>query len=159
MALEIERKFLVLNDDWRATVERATPIRQGYFCRTPLMCARIRVLGDQGFITIKSEHGSLVRHEFEYEIPKPDAIEMINRFCIEPIIAKTRHSVTYHGNLWTIDVFEGANTGLVVAEVELTDAAQSVALPPWAGADVTSDKRYGNANLASNPFTTWNDAA
>ena len=155
MALEIERKFLVQDDSWKSEVRRSTPIRQGYFCSTPLLCGRIRVFGDRGFITFKSEAGTLVRSEFEYEIPRSDALEIIERFCGEPLIAKTRHEVMCGDILWVVDVFEGSNAGLVVAEVELAHAEQVVSIPKWAGPEVTHDRRYGNSNLALNPFITW----
>ena len=95
MAIEIERKFLVRNDSWRQGAQRSACIEQGYFCRTPFLRARIRIFGDKGYITLKSEPGTLTRYEFEYEIPKSEAIEIITRFSIEPIIAKTRHEVPY----------------------------------------------------------------
>ena len=88
MAIEIERKFLVCDDSWRQGSQRSARIEQGYFCRTPLLRARIRIFGDKGYITLKSEPGTLTRYEFEYEIPKSEAIEIITRFSIEPIIAK-----------------------------------------------------------------------
>jgi adenylate cyclase len=158
VGLEIERKFLVLSDAWRAGVERSTPIRQAYVSRSPLLSARIRVFGEQGFVTLKSDPGTLVRQEFEYEIPKSDALDIIAHFALEPPIAKTRHSVPHHGSLWTIDVFEGANMGLVMAEIELENEQQAVSLPAWAGVEVTYDPRYGNSNLACHPFSTWADA-
>ena len=133
MAIEIERKFLVRDDSLRQASQRSAPIRQGYFCRTPLLRARIRIFGDKGYITLKSEPGTLTRYEFEYEIPKSEAMEIITRLIIEPIIAKTRHEVPYEGMLWFVDVFEGANSGLVVAEVELEYEAQNIVMPPWAG--------------------------
>lgn len=155
MALEIERKFLVLNDGWREAVHQSVRIRQGYFCRTPLLRARIRIFGDKGFITLKSEPGMLVRHEFEYEIPKADATEIIRQFSIEPLVAKTRYDVMHEGVLWAVDVFESANAGLVLAEVELEHPEQVVAIPAWVGQEVTDDRRYGNSNLARYPFVTW----
>src|SRR5262245_47686737 len=91
MVIEIERKFLVRDDSWRQGSLRSARIEQGYFCRTPLMRARIRIFGEKGYITLKSEPGTLTRHEFEYEIPKSEAIEIITRFSIEPIITKIRH--------------------------------------------------------------------
>ncbi|GLS23733.1 CYTH domain-containing protein [Labrys miyagiensis] len=157
MALEIERKFLVRDESWREHVQASAPIRQGYFCRTPLLRARIRVFGDKGFITLKSEPGVMTRYEFEYEIPKADALEIIKCFSIEPLIAKTRYDVIYNDTLWAVDVFTGANTGLVIAEVELVYEAQKVAIPPWAGLEVTGDRRYGNSNLARFPYTSWSD--
>ena len=157
MAIEIERKFLVRNDSWRQGAQRSARIEQGYFCRTLLLRARIRIFGDKDCITLKSEPGTLTRYEFEYEIPKSEAIEIITRFSIEPIIAKTRHEVPYEGAVWHVDVFEGANTGLVVAEVELEYEAQKIVMPPWAGEEVTGDRRYGNSHLARYPFVTWGD--
>ncbi len=157
MAVEIERKFLVVNDTWRQGVTRSYPIRQGYFSRTPLLRARIRVIGDKGCITLKSEPGTLTRYEYEYDIPKADAEEIIKRFSIEPLIAKTRHEVPFDGVLWVVDVFEGDNTGLVLAEVELDNAHQIVTKPAWAGAEVTGDRRYGNSNLARYPYVTWRE--
>lgn len=155
MALEIERKFLVRNDSWKAAVTGSAHILQGYFARTPLLRARIRIYGEKGFITLKSEAGVLVRHEYEYEIPKADAIEMIKQFSIEPIITKVRYDVPYKDVAWAVDVFEGANSGLVVAEAELKRADQQLALPSWAGREVTNDRRYGNSALARYPFITW----
>ena len=157
MALEIERKFLVRNEDWREDVSASAIIRQGYFCRTPLLRARIRVFGEKGFVTLKSEPGVMMRHEFEYEIPKTDALEIIKLFSIEPLIAKTRYDVIHEGMLWAVDVFTGANAGLVIAEVELEHETQRIAIPSWAGEEVTSDRRYGNSNLARYPYTSWAD--
>jgi adenylate cyclase len=157
MAIEIERKFLVRDNSWRTSSTGSARIRQGYFARTPLLRARIRIYGEKGYITLKSEPGVLVRHEYEYEIPKAEAIEMIKQFSIEPIIIKTRYDVPFEGVVWAVDVFEGANTGLVLAEAELKSANQSLALPPWAGDEVTNDRRYGNSNLARYPFITWDE--
>ncbi len=155
MALEIERKFLTKDDTWKSSATGSARILQGYFARTPLLRARIRIYGDKGFITLKSEPGMLVRHEYEYEIPKADAIEMIKQFSVEPIITKIRYDVPYEGVVWAVDVFEGGNSGLVMAEAELKTPDQVLALPSWAGSEVTNDRRYGNSNLARYPFITW----
>jgi adenylate cyclase len=155
MALEIERKFLVGDDAWKAAATGSAQILQGYFARTPLLRARIRIYGEKGFVTLKSEGGKLVRHEYEYEIPKAEAVEMIKQFSIEPIITKTRYDVPYDGIVWAVDVFEGANSGLVLAEAELRTPDQALNLPPWAGREVTNDRRYGNSSLARYPFGTW----
>jgi adenylate cyclase len=157
MAVEIERKFLVRDDSWRQGTRRSVLIQQGYFCRTPLLRARIRIFGDKGYITLKSEPGKLTRYEFEYEIPKKEATEIIGRFSVEPIITKTRHEVPYADRLWAVDVFEGANAGLVVAEVELENETQNIVKPPWVGEEVTFDRRFGNSHLARYPFVTWKD--
>jgi adenylate cyclase len=155
MAIEIERKYKIRDESWRQAATGSARIVQGYFARTPLLRARIRIYGDKGFITLKSEPGVLVRHEYEYEIPKADAIEMIRQFSVEPIISKVRHDVPYDGVVWAVDVFEGANSGLTLAEAELKTADQKLALPPWVGDEVTTDRRYGNSNLARYPFVTW----
>ncbi|MET1045258.1 MAG: CYTH domain-containing protein [Hyphomicrobium sp.] len=157
MALEIERKFLVRDNDWRTAATGSARIVQGYFARTPLLRARIRIYGEKGFVTLKSEPGTLVRHEYEYEIPKRDAVEMIKQFSIEPVITKTRYDVPYEGVVWSVDVFEGGNRGLVLAEAELKSADQDLALPPWAGREVTNDRQYGNSSLARSPFITWDE--
>ena len=157
MAIEIERKFLVRDDSWRQGSLRSARIEQGYFCRTPLMRARIRIFGEKGYITLKSEPGTLTRYEFEYKIPKSEAIEIITRFSIEPIIAKIRHEVPYKGMLWHVDVFEGANNGLVVTELELERETQSFEKPPWVGKEVTLDRCFGNSYLARHPFVTWSE--
>jgi len=155
MALEIERKFLTLDDTWKASATGSAHILQGYFARTPLLRARIRIYGDKGFITLKSEGGKLIRHEYEYEIPKAEAVEMIKQFSIEPIITKTRYDVPYGGVVWAVDVFEGANRGLVLAEAELETPDQALSMPRWAGREVTNDRHYGNSSLARYPFVTW----
>lgn len=155
MALEIERKFLLCSDEWRCSVHEAVHIRQGYFCHPPLMRGRIRVYGNKGFVTFKSEPRGFVRHEYEYEIPGSEAIDMLARFCIEPPIIKKRHLLYHETLLWEVDEFEDANRGLVLAEVELKDDKQSITIPPWAGLEVTEDSRYGNSSLVQCPYTTW----
>ena len=136
--------------------QQSIPIRQGYFFRTPLLRGRVRIFGDKAYLTLKSQNGTLNRYEFEYEIPMDEAVEIMTRFSIEPTIAKTRHEVPYEGVLWVVDVFEGANTGLVMAEVELEHEEQSLVTPTWAGEEVTGDRRFGNSNLARCPFASWN---
>jgi adenylate cyclase len=155
MAIEIERKFLVRDDSWRQSEIGSAPIEQAYFARTPHVSARIRIFGDNAYITLKSAEGGQSRHEFEYKIPEADAAEMIRQFSIEPPITKVRYDVPFKGNIWTVDVFEGANEGLVLAEIELKSTDQSITLPPWIGEEVTGDPRYENSNLARTPFTTW----
>ncbi len=158
MAIEIERKFLIKDDQWRDYATAATTIQQGYFSSTPFMRARVRILGDKGFITLKSQPGTVLRHEFEYEIPLGDAFEIIQRFNIEPIVSKTRYDVMHRENLWVVDVFGGMNAGLVVAEIELNTVGEKLEMPNWVGREVTADPRYGNSNLARNPFMTWSGA-
>ena len=154
VGIEIERKYLVLDEPCRGSARSSTRIFQAYFARTPLLRGRIRVIGDKAFIGLKSS-SSLKRHEFEYEIPKRDAWDIIREFNIEPIIMKTRYAITYRDKPWVIDVFEGANEGLVLAEVELRHENEVPELPPWAGKEVTHDHRFGNSSLARYPFASW----
>ena len=155
MNLEIERKFLVKNTDFLNDID-GVKYSQGYIASEGNPGVRIRVAGDKGFITLKSDvKGLLVRREFEYEIPVSDAEEMIELFCRKPIIQKHRYKVEYKGFIWEVDVFEGDNAGLVVAEVELEHEGQSVDLPEWIEAEVTGDRRYQNSQLGVNPYCNW----
>jgi len=151
MAVEVERKFLVTSDAWRAGAE-ACNIRQGYLCLGEETTVRVRIAGAQAFITVKSKTEGLSRAEFEYGIPLADAEAMLENLCARPLIEKTRHAVEHAGKTWTIDVFEGENEGLVVAEVELTSPEEVVALPEWAGEEVTYDTRYRNSSLVNAPL-------
>jgi adenylate cyclase len=154
MAVEIERKFLVKDDSWRreATAER---IRQGYLCSFEDRAVRARIVGNRAFLTIKGAKNGVSRFEYEYQIPVEDAAEMLDRLCEWPLIEKTRHHVTVDGREWVIDVFEGDNVGLVVAEVELVDEMQVIEVPAWAGEEVSDDPRYFNVNLAKHPYRLW----
>ncbi|MDE2142387.1 MAG: CYTH domain-containing protein [Elusimicrobia bacterium] len=154
MGKEIERKFLVTGDGWRKGGRRSR-LRQGYLCATKERSARVRLENGIGTITIKGPARWNVRAEFEYRIPARDAAELLDRLCEQPLIKKTRTRVRAGRLVWEIDEFEGANKGLVVAEVELARAGQRVALPPWVGKEVTHDARYLNANLFKKPYRTW----
>lgn len=157
MGVEIERKFLVRD---LAVVDgiTGTPIRQGYLSVEPERTVRVRISGSSGFLTVKgiaSEDGQN-RAEFEYEIPVRDAEEMLDGLAVRPLIEKTRYRVPVEGFMWEVDVFAGANEGLVVAEVELPSEATVVALPEWIGEEVTGDARYYNANLVERSYAAWN---
>lgn len=155
--IEAERKFLLQNDSWRAAVTDSRIFTQAYLCKDPERTVRIRIAGDQGFITIKGQAPAgrpLDTPEFEYEIPLADAKDLLTR-CLPGEISKARHYVPYGGKTWEIDVFEGANKGLTVAEVELTHAEEDIEIPSWIGAEVTFDPRYKNSALASQPFSSW----
>jgi len=156
MAFEIERKFLVLNDRWRARASEGTFYRQGYLCMEKRRAVRVRLFGNQGFISVKSqEEKGIIRREFEYEIPLDDAEEMIEALCDRPPVDKIRNVVEQAGARWEVDVFEGENQGLVVAEIELESEDQPFQLPDWAGREVTHDERYLNLNLYRHPFKKW----
>lgn len=151
MSVEVERKFLVTSDAWREGA-RACRIRQGYLNLGEDTTVRIRIAGEQAFITVKSKTQGISRAEYEYEIPLADARAMLNDLCARPLIEKTRHSLEHSGKTWTVDVFEGENEGLVVAEVELTHPDEKVAVPAWAGKEVTYDPRYRNSALVNAPL-------
>jgi CYTH domain-containing protein len=115
---------------------------------------RVRLAGENAWLTVKGRSEGLARAEFEYPIPVDDARALLE-ICLPSVIDKTRHRVGFGGHLWEIDVFHGANEGLVMAEVELDDASVPPALPPWAGEEVSDDFRYYNTSLASRPFGLW----
>lgn len=155
MALEIEHKFLLANDDWRKDVYESVYYRQGYLSSLPTNSIRVRICGQQAWLNIKSATIGSHRHEFEYELPFSDAQEILTHLCLKPIIEKTRHFVLDHGNTWEIDEFSGLNAGLIVAEIELAEIGQQFYKPPWLGAEVTQDYRYYNNNLATTPYSAW----
>lgn len=154
MAKEIERKFLTASEDWKENITRAITIKQGYLNSEPSRTVRIRIAGEQGFLTIKGRSTGYTRAEFEYEIPLTDALEMIG-LCEQPVIEKTRYLVTEHGKTWEVDVFTGANEGLTVAEIELESESEEFILPTWVGEEVSADPRYFNSSLIRNPFGSW----
>jgi adenylate cyclase len=153
VGVEIERKFLVLRDVWPAA-SPSTLYRQGYLSQEHGRTVRVRRAGERAFLTIKGQSRGLVRPEFEYEIPIADVDDLL-ALCIQPLIEKRRHVVLHEGHTWEVDDFLGANTGLLVAEIELDDPAASFARPPWVGDEVTDDPRYLNSNLVSHPFSMW----
>lgn len=157
MAIEIERKFLVRDDRWRAEASPGVRYRQGYLCTDVDRVVRVRTVGDGGFLTVKGATVGIARLEFEYPIPRANADAMLDRLCPAPLIEKTRYRVPFAGRVWEVDVFAGDNAGLILAEVELPSADAAVVLPPWAGAEVSDDPRYYNSNLARMPYGRWRD--
>jgi adenylate cyclase len=155
MAIEIEHKFLLANDDWRRDIQKSVKYRQGYLSSQATSSIRIRIADNQAWLNIKSATVGTQRLEFEYEIPKPDAEEIIDTLCRKPLIEKTRHIVLNDGNLWEIDEFEGENKGLVVAELELPEVGKVFTKPQWLGVEVTHELRYYNNNLVANPYNKW----
>jgi adenylate cyclase len=155
MAQEIERKFLVANDGWRGQVTASERYRQGYLSNGGRCSIRVRLAGERAWLNLKSATLDIVRTEYEYAIPVTDAEEMLDRLCSGLLIEKTRHFVSYGGHTWEIDVFEGVNRGLVIAEIELDHRDAGFPLPPWAGAEVSADPRYYNVYLAQTPYTQW----
>lgn len=154
MAVEIERKFLVTGEGWRSLAVGVV-YRQGYLSSAPDCTVRVRVAGDRGYLTIKGATQGISRAEYEYAIPLTDANELLDTLCQRPLIEKTRYRIPWHTVVWEVDEFAGENQGLIVAEVELTDAAQIVEAPDWIGEEVSHDPRYYNVNLAQHPFSRW----
>ena len=156
MGTEIERKFLVRDLSVLAGVP-GTAFRQGYLSTDPERSVRVRLSGDLAFVTVKGITGpsGTTRAEFEYSIPPEDADAMLDELALRPLIEKTRYRVEDGGRLWEIDVFSGANEGLVVAEVELPTEDAAVEVPAWVGGEVTGDARYYNANLVAHPYRDW----
>ncbi|OQX72708.1 MAG: adenylate cyclase [Campylobacteraceae bacterium 4484_4] len=155
MATETERKFLLKDDSWPK--ENGVLYMQGYLSTDPERVVRVRVAGEKGYLTIKGKSRGISRLEFEYEIPREDALQMLEKLALKPIISKYRYKVPYRGFVWEIDRFLGENEGLVIAEVELEDPSQIPPLPPWVGKEVTGDERYYNASLISRPYREWKE--
>ena len=154
MAKEIERKFLVKGDAWRALAKGST-YRQGYLNSAKERTVRIRTADGRAFLTIKGITVGATRSEYEYEIPFDDGKAMLDTLVEKPLIEKKRYKIPVGNVTWEIDEFLGENVGLIVAEVELKGADQTFDKPAWLGDEVTSDPRYFNANLIKNPFTCW----
>lgn len=158
MPIETERKFLVLDDSWRADATLKGVIMQGFVKTANRLSVRFRVMGDKACFTLKGrafEGTPTSRPEYEYEIPLAEAREIIRTICDGGTVEKVRHLVEHAGRTWEVDVFAGANAGLVVAEVELPSPDAEVALPPWAGREVSDDPAYANLSLAEHPFSQW----
>lgn len=159
MALEIERKFLLLNDAWRERVKESFFLRQGYLNAEQRCSVRVRTSGSRAWLNIKGATVGAQRLEFEYEIPPADAHILLDQLSLGPIIEKTRHLVAVGRHTWEIDVFEGDNAGLVVAEIELEHTNEPFEKPSWAGEEVTDDIRYYNTMLARHPYRRWPENA
>lgn len=159
MGTEIERKFLVNRTAWHPDPARGTRYRQGYLSSEPGSTVRVRIAGDRGFLTIKGATRGIERDEFEYPIPLADAEQLLDHLCPHPLIEKTRYRVPSDGLTWEVDVFEGENTGLIVAEIELPTSESSFTRPPWIGREVSDDPRYFNAALSRHPYSRWGAAS
>src|SRR5947209_6056189 len=154
MAVEIERKFLVVGDGWRS-LGTGVRYRQGYIPTSGTCTVRVRTAGDRAFLTVKGPTLGLSRAEYEYPIPPADADEMLDTLCGKPLIDKTRTTFRLGDVVWEVDEFHAENAGLVIAEVELADDRQMPPLPEWVGAEVSHDRRYTNASLSKRPYSTW----
>ena len=161
MGVEIERKFLVAGDGWRAAAREVLPMAQGYINDMGAMdrgeqkaSVRVRIQGDAAFLNLKSRELGHTRQEFDYPIPVADARALL-ALCVGGVVDKRRHYVEHEGHLWEVDEFLGDNAGLVVAEIELDHADEAFVKPAWIGKQVTDAARYYNLALASRPYSAW----
>jgi len=154
MKKEIEHKFLVRKGAW-TTGQAGVRYLQGYLSTTPERVVRVRIAGETATLTIKGVAKGLTRDEYEYPIPLADADRILRYLCPHPLIEKTRYRVAAWSDIWEVDVFHGANEGLVIAELEVADENASFTKPPWIDREVSGDVRYSNTNLSLRPFTSW----
>lgn len=154
--IEIERKFLVLSEAFKLDSVRQNIIAQGYLSSVAERTVRIRIKNKQGFITIKgkSSENGLSRMEWEKEIALDEAQQLLS-LCEKGVIEKIRYEVPVGNHIYEVDVFEGENFGLVIAEIELQSETEEFSVPDWIGKEVTNDTRYYNAYLSNNPFSGW----
>ncbi|MCO7225894.1 CYTH domain-containing protein [Pleionea sp. CnH1-48] len=154
MAKEIERKFLV-DMALLKTLPQGKRIVQGYVPTQDLTVVRVRIMADQAFLTLKGANQGMTRTEFEYAVPVEDAEQMLEQFCQGQMIDKVRYCIQFGQHIWELDVFGGANQGVVVAEVELQSETEEPDLPEWVTTEVTGDPRYYNSALMEHPFSEW----
>jgi adenylate cyclase len=152
MAIEIERKFLVISEGWRPHVAGRKRLRQAYLARQGKAAVRVRMVDDaSATLAIKSRGARTSRLEYEYPIPVEEALSLIE-LRDGALLSKVRHIVPWGAVTWEVDVFEGENAGLIIAEVELAHEQQALDLPPWVGREITHDERYYNSRLVHLPF-------
>ena len=149
MAIEIERKFLVLSDEWRTSASYFRRFRQGYLARSLAGSVRVRRWDSGATLAVKGPRHGITRDEYEYEIPLEEADEMLRCLCVRPLLEKVRHWVEHAGSTWEVDVYCGAAKGLVLAEIELDECDQLFAVPRWVGSEVTQNPYYSNAAIAA----------
>ena len=147
MEIEIERRFRVTSDAWRASIARSTRITQGYLAITEESVIRVRVRYTEGYVTIKSRDGGMSRQEFEYAVPLADAQSLL-KLCGQRVLEKTRHEVNYAGYLWEIDEYKEPLQDLILAEVELLSETEDPLRPLWIGEEITHDGSFSNSALA-----------
>jgi adenylate cyclase len=156
MPFEIEKKYLVKHNLWEALLKpKGEYYRQGYIVNEIGKTVRVRATENQGYITIKGKTDNpAIKPEYEYKIPKSEAIELLDGFT-KNNIEKIRYKIDYQGFIWEIDVFHGDNSGLIVAEIELKNIEESYEIPEWIDHEVTHEDKYFNANLSKNSFKNW----
>ncbi len=154
MGLEIERKFLVIGDNWKS-LAKGILYRQGYLNLDKSRTVRVRIIDQKGILTVKGKSIGASRLEYEYDIPLSDAQEMLDQLCEKPIIEKYRYTIPFQGFFWEVDEFLGDNKGLIVAEIELKAENEVFKKPDWIGQEVTGEVEYYNSSLSQKPFKTW----
>ncbi len=157
MDIEIERKFLVINERWKEDTT-SKEYQQGYMCSGNGPTVRVRIAGEKSYITIKAKHEGISRLEFEYTIPTEEARVLLSEVCHQPIIEKRRYIKRFEGFIWEIDEFLGDNAGLILAEIELQSDDQRFPKPDWLGEEVSHLGRYYNASLCRYPFKEWSES-
>ena len=164
MATEIERKFLLANDDWRVHVSHSEWLAQGYLVGMRALqeglsraSVRVRISAEQAWLNIKSVHLGISRSEYELPLPLSDARDMLDQLC-DGVVEKTRHHVDVDGALFEIDEFHGANQGLLVAEIELPAEDAAYPKPSWLGVEVSALERYYNVKLIDHPYSQWSES-
>ncbi len=155
MSIEIERRFLLKNDNWRGLVEPIS-MQQGYLNVEKERTIRVRIAGNQAWLTLKSAISDISRHELEYSIPVEDAQLIFNNMC-QFSLEKNRYVIDFEGFTYEVDEYFGANAPLIVAEIELPDESTPFTKPEWLGKEITSDARFTNAYLSKYPYSSWND--
>jgi len=155
MGKEIERKFLIDPDKWqRVSKPKGQLYRQGYLSTDPNRTIRVRLTDTNGYITIKGISVNATRSEYEYEIPASEAKELLDSLSVSELV-KTRYKIDHGKKVWEVDEFSGDNTGLIVAEIELTSEDEYFDTPDWIGKEVTGEEKYYNSNLTINPYKNW----
>lgn len=154
MTVEIERRFLLKNDDWRVKAGVPQTLQQGYLSVEKERTIRVRISGAHAWLTLKGYISDVSRSEFEYEIPLEHAQTMMDTMC--PFkMEKRRYRVEFEGFLYEIDEYGGENAPLIVAEIELPSEDTPFAKPDWLGAEITSDGKFTNAYLSKHPYSAW----
>lgn len=155
MGIEIEKKFLTINDSWREQADDGIHMVQGYMGSNEKSSIRVRINGNSANLNIKSKTIGIQRSEYEYDIPVEEAKTLLATLCDKPYIEKTRYHILHDSHQWEIDVFSGENDGLIVAELELESVDESYMLPDWVGREVSDDPRYYNICLVTHPYKDW----
>lgn len=154
--VEIERKFLIITEDFKNEAKKSTRIVQGFLNTDPERTVRIRIKGEQGFITVKGKGNAagVSRFEWEKEISTAEAEQLLS-LCEKGVIEKIRYEIPLGNHTFEVDEFLGENTGLFVAEIELNDENESFLKPNWLGKEITGDPKYYNSQLSKIPYLSW----